>query len=149
MQDAEEVTQDVFLTIYQSIENFRAQSSVTTWIYRITINKSLDAIKAKQRKKRFAFIVSLFHKDGEQIKYEPVDFQDPYVIIEADENLKQLLKAIHSLPHQQKTAIILHKMEDLSQQETAAILNISPKAVGALIQRAKNNLSKILNTDVK
>ncbi|MBK9801179.1 MAG: RNA polymerase sigma factor [Bacteroidetes bacterium] len=60
VQDAEEITQDVFVTIHFSLHSFKAESKITTWIYRITINKSLDFIKARQRKKRFAFITSLF-----------------------------------------------------------------------------------------
>jgi RNA polymerase sigma-70 factor (ECF subfamily) len=62
IEDAEEVAQDVFVSIYNSIDKFQANSKLSTWIYRITINKSLDFIKAKKTKKRFAFITNLFLK---------------------------------------------------------------------------------------
>jgi RNA polymerase sigma-70 factor (ECF subfamily) len=55
IEDAEEITQDVFLEVYRSSENFKGESSLSTWIYRIAINKCLDFIKYKNRKKRFAF----------------------------------------------------------------------------------------------
>ena len=53
IEDAEEVTQDVFIKIYQSLATFKEESSLKTWVYRITINQSLDLIKKKNSKKRF------------------------------------------------------------------------------------------------
>ena len=53
IEDAEEITQDVFLQLYQSLDKFKNNSSLKTWIYRITINKSLDFIKHKNSVKRF------------------------------------------------------------------------------------------------
>ena len=57
--DAEEVTQDVFLKVYQSIDHFREDSNLKTWIYRIGINKCLDFLKAKKRRKRFGILLPL------------------------------------------------------------------------------------------
>ena len=54
-EDAEEITQDLFLEVYRSYENFKGESSLSTWMYRIAISKCLDFIKYKNRKKRFAF----------------------------------------------------------------------------------------------
>ena len=53
VEDAEEITQDVFLSVYENLDSFQAQSSHKTWIYRIAINKSLDFIKHKNRTKLF------------------------------------------------------------------------------------------------
>ena len=58
-EDAEEITQDVFLIVHEKLEAFRMEAKVSTWLYRITINKSLDFIKAKKRQKRFSFFTSL------------------------------------------------------------------------------------------
>ncbi len=65
-EDAQEITQDVFVAAYQSLAAFKEESSITTWLYRITINKSLDCIKAKKRKKRFGFMTSLFFIESTQ-----------------------------------------------------------------------------------
>jgi RNA polymerase sigma-70 factor (ECF subfamily) len=59
--------------------------------------------------------------------------------------MKRIFNAINSLKSNQKTAIILHKIEHLSQQQIAEIMEISPKAVESLIQRAKQKLYKILD----
>ena len=53
IEDAEEVTQDVFVQIHESLHQFNKKSSLKTWIYRITINRSLNFIKHKASKKRF------------------------------------------------------------------------------------------------
>ena len=144
-EDAEEITQDVFVAVHQSIDTFREESTVTTWIYRITINKSLDFIKTKKRKKRFGFLTSIFHKDSLDIQFEKPEFNHPGVMLEQKESLAKIFKNINQLPDNQKTALILTKIEQKSQDETAQIMNLSTKAVESLVQRAKTNLSKKMN----
>jgi RNA polymerase sigma factor (sigma-70 family) len=144
IEDAEEITQDVFISIYESIDSFREQARISTWIYRITINKSLDFLRAKKRKKRFAFLVSLFNQDGVGIKYDKIEFNHPGILLEQKEQMKMLFESINQLQEKQKTVIILLKIERKSQAETAEIMDVSVKAVESLYQRAKNNLSKMI-----
>jgi RNA polymerase sigma factor (sigma-70 family) len=140
-EDAQEVTQDVFVSIHQSLEDFESKSKLSTWIYRISINKSLDFIRAKNRKKRFAFFSSLFHEDGE-VKYESIGFDHPGVQLENKEALENIFSHINLLPENQKTALILSKIEKLSQVEVAEIMSLSTKAVESLLARAKEALYK-------
>ena len=139
-EDAQEITQDVFLAVHQSLADFKGASKMSTWIYRITINKSLDFIKAKRRKKRFAQIISLFQTEGLGTKYDPVSFDHPGVLLEQKESLGKLFQWINELPDNQRTTIILAKIEQKSQSEIAEIMNLSTKAVESLLQRAKGNL---------
>lgn len=142
-EDAEEITQDVFISVYQSLNSFKEESSISTWLYRITINKSLDFIKARQRKKRFAFFTNLFYDDTNDLKHNLSDENNhPGIQLEDKEALSCLFKYINDLPDKQKTALILHKIEQKSQIEVANIMDISPKALESLVQRAKSNLSK-------
>jgi RNA polymerase sigma factor (sigma-70 family) len=144
-EDAEEITQDVFIAIHHSLSSFQEKSELTTWIYRITINKSLDFIKAKTRKKRFALFTSLFSpKTGEE-SFTKYNFSHPGVLLEQKESLENLFKHINNLKPNQKTALILSKIEQKTQKEIGKIMNLSPKAVESLIQRAKESLSKKLN----
>lgn len=144
-EDAEEISQDVFVSIHQSIGSFNENSKLSTWIYRITINKSLDFVKAKQRKKRFGFLTSLFYDDSNDVKHDAPHFDHPGVQLEDKEGLANLFKHINQLPDNQKTALILSKIEQKSQAEIAELMNLSPKAVESLVQRAKTNLSKKIN----
>lgn len=143
-EDAEEITQDVFVGVYQSLDTFKQESAIATWIYRITINKSLDYIKAAKRKKRFAFITSLFAQGSGALENGLFEFNHPGVQLEDKEAVAAIFRHINTLPDQQKTALILHKIEQKSQAEIAEIMEISPKAVESLIQRAKTNLAKKL-----
>lgn len=145
-EDAEEITQDVFVKIHQHLDTFKHESKHSTWIYRITINTSLDFVKAKMRKKRFGIFTSLFHADSSEVKYESSSFEHPGVALEQREALENIFRCINDLPENQKTALILHKIEQQSQTEIAEIMEISPKAVESLIQRAKANLEKKLNS---
>lgn len=144
--DAEEVTQDVFVKIFQSAARFERKSSVSTWIYRITVNRSLDFLNHKQRQKRFGFVVRLFQPDSDAPSIELPHFEHPGVVLEKKEDARILFQAIESLPDQQKTAFILSFVEELPRQEVAGVMELSLKAVESLLQRAKANLRKRLDS---
>jgi RNA polymerase sigma factor (sigma-70 family) len=143
VEDAEEITQDVFVKIYDKLDTFEEKSDIKTWIYRITINKSLDFIKANKTNKRWFFINAL--KINQETKIEIIDFNHPGVQLEQKEAMEQLFVSINKLPNNQKTSVILLKIEQLSQAETAKIMNLSIKALDSLFQRAKKNLENIIN----
>ncbi len=143
IEDAEDVAQEVFIQVFESISSFKGESKFSTWLYRITITKTTDHIRKKKRKKRFAFIQSLYGKNDEQV-IDPPDFFHPGVHLENKENAAVLFNAIDQLLPNQKTAFVLSKMENLSYKEIAEVLNLSEAAVDALLQRAKDKLKKIL-----
>lgn len=144
--DAQDISQEVFVKIYQNLHKHDPLlSSLKTWIYRITINQSLDFIKAKKNAKRYALFTGLFYTNTQEPISELLSFDHPGVTLENQEELKNLFKLINTLPDSQKTALILLKIEDRSQKEVAEIMNISEKAVESLLSRAKQTLSKKLN----
>ncbi len=142
IEDAQEITQDVFMSVHQAFERFNYNSKISTWIYRITINRSLDHIKAKKRKKRFAFITNLFGENVNEVKFDRPSFDHPGVQLEQKEDLEKIFGFMNELPDRQKTALILSKIEHKLTNEIAEIMNLSNRAVESLIQRAKANLSK-------
>jgi RNA polymerase sigma factor (sigma-70 family) len=143
-EDAEEITQDVFIKVFDNLHQFKGQSQLKTWIYRMTVNACLDQIKSKRFKLFKMFFLNTKSPDETtwDIAYHQ---QHPQEILEHKEGLNRLLKAIHQLPHPQKTVVLLLKVEHLNQRETAEVMEISIKAVESLFQRAKKNLEKILN----
>lgn len=142
--EAEEVLQDVFVEIYQSASKFRRQSSVSTWVYRITVNKCIDKVRYRNRQKRAAIIFGLFSKTTGEASSDFISFEHPGVLAENRETAKILFAAIRQLPEQQQAAFILKYIEGLTQKEIAEILNVSGKAIESLLQRAKTNLRKLL-----
>lgn len=138
-EDAEDVSQEVFVQVFESVSSFKEASKLSTWIYRITVSKCLDHLRKKKRKKRFAFIQSLYGKN-DNLMFDPPDFFHPGIKVENKEKSALLFKAIDKLPGNQKAAFVLNKVENLSYREIAQIMNSSESAVDSLLQRAKKNL---------
>lgn len=147
IEDAEEVTQDVFVQVHQSLEKFSKNSSLKTWIYRITINKSLDFIQHRNAKKNW-FVFG--KKTTSKFEISSIStFEHPGIIIENKENAQILFGIINQLPENQKTAFILSKLDDLSNPEIAQIMQLSISAVESLVFRAKANLKEKLSKKIE
>ncbi len=144
IEDAEDITQEVFIEVYHSISTFKEQSSVSTWLYRIAVNKSLDFLRSKKRKKRFAFFTQLFHPQTGEPLQEVSHFDHPGIALENKERTALLYNAIDKLSDNQKTAFILSQIESLPQKEIAGVMELSEKAIESLVQRAKGNLRQQL-----
>jgi RNA polymerase sigma-70 factor (ECF subfamily) len=138
-EDAEDVAQEVFVQVYESIQSFKGESKLSTWLYRITVTKSLDHVRKKKRKKRFAYIRSLFGEQNEVLLHPP-DFLHPGITLDNKERSKVLFDAINRLPDNQRVAFILHKVEGLSYQEISEIMSKSVSSIESLLHRAKLNL---------
>ena len=143
-EDAEDVAQEVFIEVHQSIAGFRRDANLSTWIYRIAANKSLDHIRKKKRKKRFAQIVFLDDSSDDNEVFEVPALDDPQKELENSERKRILDYAVNKLPKNQKIAITLSKFQKYSNKEIADVLDTSVSAVEALIHRAKGNLHKQL-----
>lgn len=129
---ADDITQDVFLTVYEKAITFRGNSQVSTWIYRIAYNKCLDELK--RRKKTSESI----HKASYQtLKYEEAK--------NVSVNLERILNAIEELKQSQKDAFTLVYLDKISQQEASEILNMKIKAFESLLYRARLSLQRILS----
>ena len=142
-QDAEDVTQEVFTTVYLSIHQFKGDSKLSTWIYRISVNKSQEFIRKKNRKKRFGFGVPI--DKAESLLEISSNFMHPGFELENQERGSILLAAINTLPENQKIAFTLFNMEGIPYEEIAQIMNTSISAVESLLFRARQNLKKKLS----
>lgn len=144
IEDAEDVTQEIFVAIHLNVKDFKGESSLSTWIYRVSVNKCLEFIRKKNRKKRSGIFKSIFSSDGEKTLENHSDFIHPGIQLENQERAKVLFKAIELLPEHQKTAYILHKLEQVSYNEISSIMEVSLSSVESLLFRAKQNLKKHL-----
>ena len=141
-EDAEEITQDVFVKVYFALDKFKGNSSVKTWIFRICVNACLEHLKKKKRQKRFGFLIPLINEETGKENTGKTDSPDAHESMENKELNKELTELIHSLPENQKTAFLLFKMEDLSYKEIAEIMDTTDSAVESLLSRARANLKK-------
>lgn len=143
-QEAEDITQEVFIEIHKSITAFNQQSTLSTWIYRITVTKCYDQLKRQKTKKRFAFLTSLFN-DNDELVHDKPHFDHPGIKLENKEHAQALFKALQHLSEKQKMAFVLNKIEGLSYQQVAEVMNISLSAVESQLFRANENLKRLLS----
>jgi len=143
-EDAEDITQEVFFTIYKNIKDFKFESKISTWIYRIAVNRSLNHI----RKGKLSRIFNKISLKGENENREAeipaardssADFK---VITEEKKNI--ISKALNGLPSNQRVAFTLYNIEGFTYEEIAEIMGCSISAVESRIHRAKMNLQKKL-----
>ncbi|HLG40336.1 MAG TPA: RNA polymerase sigma factor [Chitinophagaceae bacterium] len=137
--EAEDLTQDVFIKVFENISSFKGGSKLSTWIYRIATTTALDYLRSKKRKKRFGFIFSLGGNENNEADQIP-DFHHPGVKLDNKERAKILFKAIYRLPENQKTAYVLHKLEGLSYKDISEVMKTTVSAVESLMSRANGNL---------
>jgi len=144
MEDAEELAQDIFMETIESIKYFRKSSSLSTWIYRITVNKSLNLVRKNKRKKIFSSLEDLFSKKSEAGVQDLREPSHSATKLEENERRALLSQSIRSLPENQRITFILSKYDGLSYKEIAEVMNISISSVESLLHRARLNLQKKL-----
>jgi RNA polymerase sigma-70 factor (ECF subfamily) len=149
-EDAEDIAQEVFLEVFNSIDKFKGKSKLTTWVYRITTNKCLEFIRKRNTKKRFAFLQSI---TGNVLPLDKTTYfteiNHPGIQLENKELNETLFKAINSLPESQSVVFTLHKIDGKSYDEIAEITNKSLSSVESTMFRAKKNLKSILENYYK
>ena len=146
--ESEDLAQEVFIEVYNSIGRFNEKADLSTWIYRITINEALQMIRKKKAQKRFGFVFSLF---GNEEKYSSLHKEEvhPGVSLENRERSRVLFSQIDKLAENQKNAFLLIKLEGKSYQEVADIMQTTVSSVESLMHRAKANLKKWLGSYYK
>lgn len=143
-EEAEDVAQEVFMEVYESVEKFRGDSKLSSWVYRIATTKALEAYRKRKTQKRWGgFLSSLFGENNEVV-HEPADFIHPGILLENKERSMILFKAINKLADNQKIAFTLHHVEGLSYQEITEVMRLSLSSVESLLFRAKTNLKALL-----
>lgn len=143
-EDAEDLAQEVFIEVYRSVASFRSESKLSTWIYRIAVNKSLNYLRNRKRK-RDRFPGESISGAGSLLpNLADEKASRPEASLEEEQRAALLHKAIDGLPEKQKTAFILNKYEELSYREISTVMELSLSSVESLIHRAKKNLQKKL-----
>jgi RNA polymerase sigma-70 factor, ECF subfamily len=141
-QEAEDVSQEAFLEVYQSIQSFRGDAKLSTWIYRIAVTKSLDQIKKQKRKKRISSIGKIVHLDD--LTEWLAGGAMPDRELGRKETIFAIAAALDALPDNQRAAFTLSKIDGYTNTEIADIMKTSVTAVESLVYRAKKALIKEL-----
>ena len=148
-EDAEEIAQDVFVEVFRSIQKFKGDSSLSTWLYRIAVNKSLNRIKKNKNKSWLVFIDTLFPQSEQNAVTKGSYTPGPDRILERKESTGIVEDILNKLPENQRIAFTLHKYEDLPHKQIAEIMSVSVPSVESLIFRAKENIKKKYSDKLK
>lgn len=132
-EDAEEVTQDVFISIHKNLKRFQFRSSFKTWLYRITANMAINAYRKRSR------------ECGKMMPYDDgiavEDKKAPEVSgIDEEYRQKMVNRMLDSLPLEQRACIVLKEMEGLKYREIAHALRININTVRSRLKRAREKL---------
>ncbi len=133
--EAEEVVQESFLRLFERLDQFEGRSKISTWLYRVAYNASIDRL----RKRRPTLMLDFANDDDElPLPVILVDWQQmPERLLSEAELSRALDKAIAALPEKYKAVFILREIEGVSTGETAVIINISVSATKVRLHRAR------------
>ncbi len=132
-EDAEEVTQDVFLSVHKNLGSFRFRSSFKTWIYRIATNRAINSYRkrSKERGRKVPFDDKIAAEEAGAPGVSSLD----------EEHRKKLVNAmLESLPLEQRACVVLKDIEGLKYEEIARVLGININTVRSRLKRAREKL---------
>ena len=138
--EAYDLSQEVFLRVFRTIDRFRADASLKTWIYRIAINQASNRRRFWSRRHRLGQVSLDAHVEVHGEPTEATDASSPHRILASKELAARLAVALDALPFDQRTVIILREVEGLSYDEIAQALDIAVGTVKSRLTRARQAL---------
>jgi len=141
-EDAKDITQDVFMKIYNYLEKFDEQSAFTTWVYRITVNTCIDEIRKRKGKQTFSMDAEL-EQENNSLQIQYADSSDtPEEVLTQKESYGEILTALDNLSTEHKTIITLRDLDGLSYATIGDITETSLGTVKSRLARARNQLKQ-------
>ena len=136
-QDAMDMEQEIWIKVWRSLPSFKGDSSLSTWLYRITMNTCLDELRRRKKKAQISL---------EALSEEGWEAPDPEgeKLLERSMNRELIRQALEKLPPDYKAALLLRDREELSYEGIASILNIPIGTVRSRISRGRKAMAKIL-----
>ena len=138
-EEAKDLTQEIFIKIYNNLPNFKNKSQFSTYLYRVAVNRCIDWT----RKRRLKTVSAMFFQEEDEIEiYEYIAdlSNNPEEILLKEEDGNILREVINNLPEIYRTVMIMFYFQDFSPQEIADILEIPRKTVDTRLYRARNML---------
>lgn len=143
-EDADDVMQDTFLKVYESIHSFRQDAAFETWLYRIVVNHATNLVKRRERRRESSLSVINETEIHPELKRTADLANNPHLDAERKERQRWVTQAVNSLPLKQRTVVILYEFEGLTHPEIASILNCSEGTVRSRLHYARRKLRDLL-----
>ncbi len=140
-QDAEEVSQEVFFQAYKSLKSFRADAQISTWLYRIAVNRALNHQRKKKLERWFSLDFDSRSQGAQNSEYPDLTTEGPADLMKRCETEAIVRTAIDELPQKQRIAVLLNRYDGLSYEEIAKVMGVSVASVESRLHRAKQSLA--------
>ena len=138
--DALDLSQEVFIQVYNNLAQFRGDSQFSTWIYRVTYNKCVDMLRKTQKLRRNV-VMSTDDENFFETRDCRASIEEDY---EGRETLVTVMKIIDTLPSEQRDVVILRYIKDLSYSQIADVLEIAEGTVKSRLNRARLKIKEQL-----
>jgi RNA polymerase sigma-70 factor (ECF subfamily) len=146
-EDARDAVQDAFVAAFRSISKFESNAQVSTWLHRIVINSCLMRLRTRRRRPEEDLEAHLprFKEDGHQVEPSVPWCETAESILARTELCAQVRNCIDSLPDTYREVVLLRDIEELSTEEAADVLGVTPNAVKVRLHRARQALRTLLD----
>jgi len=141
-EDAMDITQEIFIKVFTSLHSFRENASFSTWLYRIAVNTCIDFLRKKKNETLPIKDELIVENDSKHSSYTPL----PEMFVEKQELKHALLKAINSLPEEQRICVILRDIQGFSYTEISEILMCSLGTIKSRLNRGRRALREKLKS---
>ncbi len=146
-EDARDCLQDAFLQAFRAIDRFEGRARLSSWLHRIAVNSALMRLRSRRRKAEASIDELIPHFDGADHRIDPVWRDDDEVepALEVAERKTAIHEAISRLPENYRNVILLRDIQELSTDDAALALGITPGAVKVRLHRARAALKTLLD----
>ncbi len=150
-EDARDAVQEAFISAFRSIRKFESTSRISTWLHRIVINASLMKLRTQRRhpEEDIEQLLPRFTEDGHQVEPAVAWHERADVILERAELSRLVRNAIEQLPETYRVVLLLRDIEELSTEEAAELLDITPNALKIRLHRARQALRALLDPHMR
>ncbi|MCK5684581.1 RNA polymerase sigma factor [bacterium] len=145
-QESLEIVQDVFVIVFKKINNFRQDSTLSTWLRKITVNQCLNWKRKWKRRFKWSHD-SLESENDNNLFKENLKNRDPEMQYQGKQLGENIMKAMQKLPEKTRIVFVLNSLEGLSYEQIAKTLNIKKGTVSSRMYFARKNLMTLLETE--
>jgi len=139
--EAEDICQDVFITVYNKMYQFDSSKKLGPWIHRIAVNTCISTLRKRNKVVSISFDETYIPANDLELNEL---YEDPHLIIERQELKSEIEDALMELPESYRIVLVLRYQLDLKNQEFAEIIGISRENVDVKIHRARKALRKTI-----
>ena len=145
-EEAKDVVQETFLAAFQSLDRFRGEANLGTWLSRIAVNQCLMKLRSRRRRPEQSIedLLPTFLPDGHQVRESALWEVSMDTVVERNEIHLLVRRAIDRLPASYRTVLLLRDIEELSTEEVAGMLGVTSNTIKVRLHRARQALRTLL-----